>query len=281
VVTFNPSEVFNPDDYGEDFVDLLVFVYRGKSLGRSPFDKALRSLDEMSRKDLGRDRGLLVSSCRGCSFYDELLDHWDLSEEELPVALLFPERREDSEKGKFRLSLANADDPLDKIVRFVEQFDAGELRPWLRGLAAPSQGEQEQSGHVTEVVASTFLDHVVYRKAYILLFLYGPFCGFSKQLQPVFQELGRQLWRAHSHLHLAKLDVTNNELPPGRWAVPVETNRVPRVYLFRPESTSVPEVYPPDGEKSVGALMSWLQPRLPQLDEWLAEPPGEFERGEF
>lgn len=256
VLDFDPISLFESGAYGEGS-DLLVFVEKGRSLGRSPFDKTLRALDGPG-SGLQRGRPLVIASCRGCEFYDSLMDRWRLSEAELPVALLFPGHSEFSAHGKFRLDLAGVDAPLDSLVKFVERFDADKLRPWVRGPPVP---EDVDGAFVKEVVGPTFLQEVVDPDADVLVMLYAPFCGFSKQLQPVFEELGHR-FAGNNLFRLARIDTTQNELPSSRWVGELEHSRVPRIYLFPRGRKTSPEVYPPEAERTTAALSAWLQERI-------------------
>mmetsp|Transcript_32855 Transcript_32855/g.83152 ORF Transcript_32855/g.83152 Transcript_32855/m.83152 type:complete len:295 (-) Transcript_32855:83-967(-) len=255
VLNFDPISLFESGTYGESS-DLLVFVEKGKSLGRSPFDKTLRTLDSPGG-GLKRNRDLVIASCRGCEFYDSLMDRWQLKEDDLPVAFLFPRHSEFSADGKFRLNLVGVATPLDHLVEFVQRFDAGQLRPWVRGPPAP----EHDDGLVKEVVGSTFLQEVVDPDMDILVMLYAPFCGFSKKLQPIFEELGRK-FAGNALFKLARIDTTQNELPPSRWVGSVEHSRVPRIYLFPKGKKTSPEVYPPEAERTSGALIAWLKERI-------------------
>eukprot|EP00930_Biecheleria_cincta_P087005 TRINITY_DN76278_c0_g1_i1.p1 TRINITY_DN76278_c0_g1~~TRINITY_DN76278_c0_g1_i1.p1 ORF type:complete len:306 (+),score=49.69 TRINITY_DN76278_c0_g1_i1:27-944(+) len=260
VISFDPMRVFERSEFGDGESDLLVLVERGRSLGRSAFDKTLRRLEEIEGQ---RARHLVVSACRGCAVYDELLERWQFKEADLPVALLFPDHDEHSAKGKFKLHLASARDPLTAMQKFVQDLDNGFLRPWLRGLEVDSEAP---SGLVREVVGSTFMEQVVDPDADVVILLYGPFCGFSKLLQPVFKELARELeW--DSRLRFARYDITQNEPPPANWAGELESHRVPRIYLYRQGHKTDPIVFPPEGDKTAQALLDWLQPLLPRLKD--------------
>lgn len=277
VIDFDPIALF---ESGKHESDLLVVVEKGKSLGRSPFDKTLRTLDT-NAEGFQRQRPLIVSSCRGCSFYDTLMDRWRLTEGELPVAFLFPEHNESSEKGKFRCNLARDGQPLEELSKFVRDFDAGLLLPWVRGPPGPPEAEEPSLGPVHEVMGPTFLQKVVDPDANVLLLLYAPFCGFSKKLQPIFEELGRNFAGNH-RLHFARIDTTENELPPSRWVGQLERHRVPRIYLYKHGNKTLPEVYPPDAEQTYASLLRWLEQHLPHgvLDAAPADG-SELERGEF
>jgi len=253
VIPFDPFRVFDQEEFGAGASDLLLLVERGRSLGRSAFDKTLRSLEDIEGD---RPRRLVVSCCRGCSYYDELLDRWQFQEEDLPVALLFPGHDEHSPEGKFKLHLAGSADPLLAMQQFVQDLDSRRLRPWVRGLPPPSAEDQSES--VREVVGSTFLEEIVDPDVDVVVLFYGPFCGFSKLLQPVMQELARKLG-VEGSLRFARYDITQNEPPPANWIGEVETHRVPRVYLYRPGHKTEPLVYPPEGEKTYQALHAWLE----------------------
>lgn len=271
VIPFDPMRVFERSEFGDGESDLLVLVERGRSLGRNAFDKTLRRLEEIEGQ---RTRHLVVSACRGCSVYDELLERWQFKEEDLPVALLFPDHDEHSAKGKFKLHLASARDPLTEMQMFVQNLDNGFLKPWVRGLEADME---ESTGLVREVVGSTFMEQVVDADFDVVILLYGPFCGFSKLLQPVLRELART-FESDSRLRFARYDITQNEPPPANWAGELESHRVPRIYLYRQGHKTDPIVFPPEGDKTAQAFLDWLQPLLPRLadDTQNKEPfPGE------
>jgi len=269
VVPFDPMAVFDEDSksVADRGSDLLVFIEPGRSLGRSNFYWTLRSLDS-GEAGFKRERGLVISNCRGCEYYAELMDRWKLEEHELPVAMLFPNHREHSALGKFRLDLAGVAKILPELVHFVETFDAGQWRPWVRGLPIPTK--EEQQGPVFEVVGRSFLEEVVEKDIDVLLLMYGPYCGFSRLVQPVFAELGQRLGRDNKYLRVAKFDSTQNEMPTGRWAVEAETQHVPRIYLFLQGKKHTPDMFPPEvRDKTLPVLLEWLRPRVPKLAAWL------------
>jgi len=261
VIPFDPEELFDQFQYGGDS-DLLVLVERGRHLGRggSPQERALQALDR-GEAELQRTRKLVVSTCRGGVFFSEALRNWHLAEEELPVALLFPEHEDAPDSGKFRLDLSGSNEPLAAIVDFVRRFDEGRWPAWVRSLPVPSAEEQ---GDVLEVVGSTFLE-VVGGQSNVLLLVYKPWCGFSKQVQPVFASLARLLGPENPHVRIARFDAESNDYPPR---VGIDTSEIPQIYLFLGGNTSHPEQYTDDPHRTVEALLDWLRWKLPDLRAW-------------
>lgn len=116
-------------------------------------------------------------------------------------------------------------------------------------------------------MGSTFADEVFNLNASVLLLIYTPWCGFSRQLQSVFVELGHQLGQENPLVRLARFDHSANDHPPS--LNHLNLRGVPRVYLFNPGEKSHPVRYPANDERSKDALKRWLQIEVDGVTEWL------------
>jgi hypothetical protein len=268
VVTYSPR-VLDPEskEFGND-VDLLLLVEQKKSLGKSPFDTALKSLAE-GHAGLTRNRGLLVSRCSGCESLHQLLQRYRIDPAELPLALLFPRRSDDTKQGKFRLDLQGVGQALPRMTGFIRSFDSGDLKPWIRSASRPTA--DQRGAAVQEVVGSTFEKDVLDSNQHILLLLYSPTDSASKLWQPIFEQLGQTLDPKRASFRIARLNGVLNEVPP---TVNIDVNSFPQVYLFRDDDKGDPDVFPQEDGCTMGNMLSWLGEMLPQqnygLDSMIA-----------
>lgn len=266
---FDPFRDFEganqPGDIGRD---ILVLVHPPTNLGRAPIFKALEALEEEnSRNNLNRARPLLISMCKGCWNYHQVLSHWYVEEADLPVAMILPNRREDDEKGRFRLNLKGVEDPLTAMKGFLQRFDAGELKPHV--LSAPVPSAEEQGDYVREVVGTTFDEEVMDSNHSVMMLFYRPWCGYCKMVQPDFRLVAKRLALAGHLIRIARMDVDRNSVSPR---VKVHIDGVPKIALFIAGRKHAPETHHDHGNRTLPSFLAWARPLVPGLEAWMDDP---------
>ncbi|KAG0033588.1 protein disulfide-isomerase precursor [Podila clonocystis] len=105
--------------------------------------------------------------------------------------------------------------PLDQSEPLTfERIKAHVESTLKKGLVAQLKSEavpESQDGPVTIVVAHNYKDIVEDKSKDVLIEYYAPWCGFCKQLAPIYDELG-ELYKG-SNIVIAKMDATLNDLP--------------------------------------------------------------------
>uniref|UniRef100_A0A7S1PND3 Thioredoxin domain-containing protein n=1 Tax=Alexandrium catenella TaxID=2925 RepID=A0A7S1PND3_ALECA len=95
------------------------------------------------------------------------------------------------------------------------------LERWMRGLLtrseSPPEPEEGTVGPVIDggsmvVVGQTFEDLVLRKEQDVMLLVYAPWCGFSRQFFPVWESFARAV-AGVSHLVVAKMDGDRNSSP--------------------------------------------------------------------
>eukprot|EP00163_Fabomonas_tropica_P011890 TRINITY_DN2285_c0_g1_i1.p1 TRINITY_DN2285_c0_g1~~TRINITY_DN2285_c0_g1_i1.p1 ORF type:complete len:489 (+),score=191.04 TRINITY_DN2285_c0_g1_i1:245-1711(+) len=98
---------------------------------------------------------------------------------------------------------------VDNMRKFVEQYIAGELEPWIKSEPIPA----DNSGPVTTLVAKNFDEIVNDESKDVLVEFYAPWCGHCKSLAPKWEELGEKFAK-NDNIVIAKMDATANDVPP-------------------------------------------------------------------
>ncbi|KAF9300308.1 protein disulfide-isomerase precursor [Mortierella antarctica] len=115
----------------------------------------------------------------------------------------------------------------ERIKAHVESVLKVTLVAQLKSEAVP----ESQDGPVTIVVAHNYKDIVEDKSKDVLIEYYAPWCGFCKQLAPIYDELG-ELYKG-SNVVIAKMDLTANDLPAS---VPFKVDGYPTI-KFRKAGT--------------------------------------------
>lgn len=111
----------------------------------------------------------------------------------------------DAQNQKF---IMKDDFSIENFEKFVKDFEAGNLEPYLKSEEIP----EDNSGNVKVAVAKNFDDVVTNNGKDTLIEFYAPWCGHCKQLAPIFDELGDKL--ADEEVEIVKIDATANDVPP-------------------------------------------------------------------
>jgi protein disulfide isomerase len=134
------------------------------------------------------------------------------------------------------------------LETFISDFQAEKLVPIFK--TAP---EPEDDGAVTVLVATNFEAIVGLPAAAgktILIKLYAPWCGFCKQLAPVYEEVGEH-FAGRDDVIIAKMDADANSMTDARYIV----TGVPTLFL----QTSSGEAVPYTGEHTKEALIAFVE----------------------
>jgi len=141
------------------------------------------------------------------------------SSADLPVALIVDWTFGMGNKPFKKYSLTNNGAPDAAALRngshvecFVRDFLAGTLEPWSRSEPVEQTlGEYNPSDGAMMIVGSQFEEVVVQGDFDVLVMLFAPWCGFSKRMQPLFDQLARQLQHIKT-LRIVKIDATMNDI---------------------------------------------------------------------
>ena len=117
------------------------------------------------------------------------------------------------------------------------------------------------NGPVKTVVGSTF-DKIVLDPTYdVLVEFYAPWCGHCKELAPVLEELG-QLMLGDSHVVIAKMDATANDVPD---TARLELQGFPTLALYRADNKGEPLLF--KKERNLVGLLQFLQANAHHKDK--------------
>mmetsp|Transcript_40428 Transcript_40428/g.72640 ORF Transcript_40428/g.72640 Transcript_40428/m.72640 type:complete len:323 (-) Transcript_40428:178-1146(-) len=258
LLDFDPFQVFKPlTEFKED---LIVVLHPSRALGRTPLMAALNKFAVDPETRLSRKRGLVVSHCRQCYWFEQVLRRWHVDESRLPVAVLFPHSHEETEEGRFLLDMnqwSTAEEFQTGLDSFLQRYDAGKEHHFVHSQPIPS--EDEQDDFVRELVGDSFQSEVLERLALnisTLVLFYRPWCGWCRQVHPVFKAIARKLGAKNTLLRVAKMDVDQNEVIPE---VHVNVHSVPAIYLVTPEHKFEPLFFTDGSHRTVERILSWCR----------------------
>ncbi|KAH0474392.1 MAG: hypothetical protein KVP17_000498 [Porospora cf. gigantea B] len=130
----------------------------------------------------------------------------------------------------------------DDVVRFAESALRGDAKRDLKSEPVP----ETNSDAVKVVVGSQFEEMVFRKDKDVFLEVHAPWCGHCKKFDPDYTKFA-ETDGANSHVILAKLDGTANEIPVENF----QYKHFPTIYFIKAGST-VPMVY--DGARSYEGL---------------------------
>uniref|UniRef100_A0A6A7FUF1 Protein disulfide-isomerase A4 n=2 Tax=Hirondellea gigas TaxID=1518452 RepID=A0A6A7FUF1_9CRUS len=140
-----------------------------------------------------------------------------------------------------------SEDYLEAIEEFINEWHAGELKPFLRSQPVPAR----QAGPVTVLVAASFEKMVIKSDKDYLIEFYAPWCGHCKKLEPVFKQLANQLSSSAPHVVVAKFDATSNDVP-----VNFDVAGFPTIYYVRATDRNNPVKF--DGDRTVQGFKAFV-----------------------
>eukprot|EP00405_Crypthecodinium_cohnii_P023004 CAMPEP_0206480638 /NCGR_PEP_ID=MMETSP0324_2-20121206/37522_1 /ASSEMBLY_ACC=CAM_ASM_000836 /TAXON_ID=2866 /ORGANISM="Crypthecodinium cohnii, Strain Seligo" /LENGTH=664 /DNA_ID=CAMNT_0053957681 /DNA_START=191 /DNA_END=2185 /DNA_ORIENTATION=- len=109
---------------------------------------------------------------------------------------------------KFRLDTKTLTE--ESIIKFVTDFEADALKPWMRSEAEPT-AEDMQYEIVDVLVGTTLTAAAEEESKDVLVNFYAPWCGHCRKLEPQYKALAKKLKHVKT-LKIAKIDATRNEV---------------------------------------------------------------------
>lgn len=135
---------------------------------------------------------------------------------------------------------------IESFEKFVNQFIAGELEPFLKSEPVP----EDNDGPVKVAVAKNFDELVMGDDKDVLIEFYAPWCGHCKKLTPVYEELGKEL-EGEDSVVIVKMDATANDVP-----APFEVSGFPTLFWAPKKNKSSPQRY--DGGREVADFIKYI-----------------------
>ncbi|KAL5530128.1 PDI1 [Sanghuangporus sanghuang] len=166
-----------------------------------------------------------------------------------------------SKQLKYPLSQSEEFTP-EKVDVLLEKYLAGDLQPELKSEAIPA----EQNEAVYTVVGKTFEDVVFDDSKDVFLEFYAPWCGHCKRLKPTWDSLGERYANVKNRLIIAKMDATENDLPPS---VDFRIQGFPTL-KFKPAGTR--EFIDFNGDRSLESLIEFVEENAKNNLEYVPPP---------
>lgn len=135
------------------------------------------------------------------------------------------------------------------IDALVEGYLDGKIEPSLKSQPIP----EEQKENVFELVGKQF-DEVVFDDSKdVFVEFYAPWCGHCKRLKATWDQLGDRYADVKDRLVIAKMDATENDLPPS---VPFRIAGFPTL-KFKKAGTK--EFIDYDGDRTLESLVAFIE----------------------
>lgn len=138
---------------------------------------------------------------------------------------------------------------MSAISQWADSYIAGKLEPVLRSEPIPDK----QEGPVYTLVGKSFDSVVFDDQKDVFVEFYAPWCGHCKRLAPTWETLAEHYASAQSTLLIAKMDATENDLPPS---VPFRVAGFPTL-KFKPAGSRDFVDY--EGDRSLESLIEFVE----------------------
>ncbi|XP_078440703.1 protein disulfide-isomerase-like [Wolffia australiana] len=158
------------------------------------YKSAFRNAAEISKK------GEVISLLGDLEASDGAFEYFGLSLDLAPVILINAKDRTKFFKGNVKP---------DEIVPWVEDYLAGNLKPFIKSAPIPEVNDEP-----VKVVVTNSIQDIFYNSGKnVLLEFYAPWCGHCKTLEPILAEAAVAL-QDDTDVVIAKMDATANDVPP-------------------------------------------------------------------
>lgn len=180
---------------------------------------------------------------------ERVLSFFGLTPASFPTAMLISM----DEAGMKKYKWTGGEFETAAFTTFLQEFKAGNLKPWLKSEPAPDAAENE-AAPVKVVTGENFESLVVNNDKDVLLEVYAPWCGHCKQLEPIYKALGEAVQSAAiNNVVIAKMDGTANEVDyPG-----LKVSGYPTLFFFPAGSKSAPVEY--SASRDAAGFVSFLR----------------------
>jgi protein disulfide-isomerase A1 len=212
-----------------------LFLYRDKNSEQTAHLDTL--FTSAAKKLKGRIQSVITDIKEGLE--SRLAEYIGVTSKDLPTVRIADTR---SDLSKFNME---GDITEENVLKFVEQWESGKLRPHLKSDPIP----EKQEGDVVVVVGKSFADIVLDDTKDVLVEFYAPWCGHCKKLTPIYDELATKL-KHNKNLVIAKVDATTNEVEG------VHIKGFPTLKFWPAGKKTNPIDY--DGERTLDGFMEWL-----------------------
>jgi protein disulfide-isomerase A1 len=134
------------------------------------------------------------------------------------------------------------------IAAFVEEFNAGNLKPTLK---SEKVDPSDTTGDVIVVRGESFNDIVINNEKDVLVEFYAPWCGHCKSLAPIYDELAAK-FKDKENIMIAKMDMTANEIDVKG----VDVKGFPTLFFFGSQQKDQPKLY--EGARDLDSFLKYL-----------------------
>ena len=134
---------------------------------------------------------------------------------------------------------------IEALQRFVEDFTAGKLQPFVKSEELP----EDNSGPVKVAVGKNFDELVLNSEKDVLIKFYAPWCGHCKKMAPAYEELGQAL-QDEPGVDIVKMDATANDVTG-----PFVVHGFPTLF-FLPAASKTPIKY--EGGREVDDFIKYI-----------------------
>jgi len=170
-----------------------------------------------------------------------------LSGKKFPAALIMAPQRE-----KTFLLPEETDLTEESVKSFVDGVLDGTIVPKFKSDEAPESND----GPVTILVGTTFEELVIKNDNDVLVEFYAPWCGHCKNLEPIYEALGKHV-ASNDKIVIAKMDSTTNDNDH------VAVKGFPTIVFFPAGSKDKPVTY--EGPRTVAGFVAFLNEHATNL----------------
>jgi len=144
----------------------------------------------------------------------------------------------------------------ETVKAFVDDFVAKKLSVKVKSEAA---APAPKAGAVATIVGTTFQELVIDSAKNVLVEFYAPWCGHCKALAPKYDELAEALTDKFDDVVIAKVDLTNNDLP-SEYRQAYHVDGFPTIYWAAKGAKGKPTKF--EGSREVDDMKKFVLGRL-------------------